>query len=374
MADDSTIQRVARLTALSAILALIEERVSAVAPCECVLSPAQDRTLAEDVVSAERPPHPIALRDGFAVEAAAFADASSYAPVPLTLVARRIDAGEPLPRGTDAVLPLDAVALRGTTAEAIAAVSPGEGVLPAGGDAAPATPLHRAGQRLRAIDIAVMAASGIAKVSIRVPRIRIAIGGVATSPPIQAAFEFLSYALVIAGADGLASIGDRKSLEDGLMETNSDAVIAVGGTGSGRRDGAVQTLARFGRVEAHGIAVAPGETAAFGFAGERPILLIPGRLDAVLAVWLLIGRRLVAKLAGGSIEEIPALIPLKRKVTSTIGMTEVIPVSCAEGMAEPLGSGYLSFTSLARSDGWIVIPAESEGFAAGTPVAVNPWP
>ncbi len=55
-------------------------------------------------------------------------------------------------------------------------------------------------------------------------------------------------------------------------------------------------------------------------------------------------------------------------------MTELIPVSCADGMAEPLGSGYLSFTALARSDGWIVVPADSEGFAAGTQVAVTPWP
>jgi hypothetical protein len=43
-------------------------------------------------------------------------------------------------------------------------------------------------------------------------------------------------------------------------------------------------------------------------------------------------------------------------------------------MAEPLASGYLSFTALAHSDGWIAVPSESEGFAAGTPVAVNPWP
>jgi molybdopterin molybdotransferase len=61
-------------------------------------------------------------------------------------------------------------------------------------------------------------------------------------------------------------------------------------------------------------------------------------------------------------------------VTSTIGMTELIPVSCSRGMADPLGSGYLSLTALARSDGFIMVPAESEGFAAGTEVAVNPSP
>jgi len=61
-------------------------------------------------------------------------------------------------------------------------------------------------------------------------------------------------------------------------------------------------------------------------------------------------------------------------VTSTIGMTEMIPVSCRDGMAEPLGSGYLSLTALTRSDGWILVPAESEGFAVGSEVAVNRWP
>ena len=88
-----------------------------------------------------------------------------------------------------------------------------------------------------------------------------------------------------------------------LTDAHSGAVIAVSGTGSGRRDAAVQTLARLGRVEAHGIAVSPGETAAFGFVGTRAVLLVPGRLDMALALWLLIGRHLIAKLAGGGITE-----------------------------------------------------------------------
>jgi molybdopterin biosynthesis enzyme len=136
----------------------------------------------------------------------------------------------------------------------------------------------------------------------------------------------------------------------------------------------VQELARRGRVEAHGIAICPGETAAVGFVGNRPVLLVPGRLDAALVVWLLIGRHLVAKLAGGVVEDTPMILPLRRKVTSTIGMTEIIPVNRSDGMAEPLGSGYLSLTALSRSDGWILVPAESEGFAAGSQVAVNQWP
>ena len=371
MTVDSSIQRISRLTPLGAILALIEARVGAVPRQQSSVAAALGAVLAADVTAAECPPRPIALRDGFAVEAAAIADAGPYAPVALSSVPPRVDTGEAMPGGTDAVLPLDAIAMRGDRAEAIASVAPGEGVLARGGDAAAPTPLRRAGERLRAIDVAVMRAAGIKAIAIRRPRVCIGSAGATNSPSIDAAMTIIDRAIVESGG---AAAGGPLMLDGALADDNSDAVIAFGGTGSGRCDDAVQTLARLGRVEAHGIAVSPGETAAFGFVGERPVLLAPGRLDAALAVWLLIGRRLIAKLAGGSVEDAPVMLPLKRKVTSTIGLTELIPVARADGLAQPLGSGYLSLSALARSDGWIVVPADSEGFAAGTQTAVNPWP
>ena len=371
MGADSSIQRIVRLTPLHAILACIESRVAAVAPRRSVLVSAQGATLAEDVVSAERPQRAIALRDGFAVEAAAIADAGPYTPVPLTLIARRIDAGDALPSGTDAVAPLDAIALRGDRAEAVAAVAPGEGVLAAGGDTAPAAVLRRAGARLRAIDVAAMAAAGITEVCIRSPGIAVVSGSAARMPVLDAARGLLVHAITRAGA----RLSDPShALEEALSDPQSDAVIVVGGTGGGRRDGAAQEVMRRGRLEAHGIAIGPGDTAAFGFVDERPVLLAPGRLDAALAVWLFIGRRLAAKLAGGGLDDTPVLVPLRHKVTSTIGITELVPVNVRGGMAEPLGAGYLSLTALAHSEGWIAVPADSEGFAAGAEVSVNPWP
>ncbi|HMG77088.1 MAG TPA: molybdopterin-binding protein [Xanthobacteraceae bacterium] len=371
MAADSSIQRITRLTPLSAILALIESRVVAVAPQKSAIAAALGRTLVEDVVAAQLPPMTIALRDGFAVEAGAIADAGPYSPVPFASKPQRVEVGEPLPSGTDAVVPFDAVSDRD---EAIAAVSPGEGVLATGGDCTPRTPLRRTGERVRAIDIAVIAAAGIAEVTVRSPRILIACDSTMKTPLIESALDGLAHAATVAGCAVLEAQREGRGLDRALADESADAVIALGGTGSGRRDAAVHALARLGQVEAHGIAVSPGETAAFGFASARPVLLVPGRLDAALAVWLLVGRHLVAKLAGGGITDLPVMLPLKRKVTSNIGLTELVPVSCAGGVAEPLASGYLSLESLARSDGWIVVPAESEGFAAGTPVAVRAWP
>jgi molybdopterin molybdotransferase len=371
MVEDSSIQRIARLTPLATVLALIESRVGAVAPQKSALAAALGCTLAEDVVAAQLPALSIAMRDGFAVDAAAVADAGPYTPMPLPLTVRRIDVGEPLPGDTNAVLPLDAVTQRGQRAEAVAAVAAGDGVLPAGGDATPQMPLRRAGECVRAIDVAVMGAAGITDVMVRVPRIHVVHGGEARSPMINVALTTL---IRIAGEAGGVVTGRSITLEPAFGDEQTGAVIAIGGTGSGRRDAAVHTLARLGRVEAHGIAVSPGETAAFGFDGPRPVLLVPGRLDAALAIWLLIGRHIAAKLAGGGIANAAAVLPLRRKVTSTIGLAELIPVSCAGGMAEPLASGYLSLSALARSDGWIVVPADSEGFSAGTMIAVQPWP
>lgn len=362
-------QRLGRLTPLGAVLSLIETRVGAVAPATRPLGDARDLTLAEDVVAAAQPPRAIALRDGFAVDSAALADAGSYTPVSLPVTTPRVDVGEPLPSGTDAVLPVDAVTRHGDRVETQAALVAGEGVLPAGGDAAAHTALRRAGERVRAVDLAVMSAAGIKAVAVRVPNIHVVCGSDARV--IAAATAAIGHA---AAAAGSVVTGRSTTLEAALGDPEADAVMALGGTGSGRRDRAVHTLSHHGCVEAHGIAVSPGESAAFGFAGAKPVLLIPGRLDAALATWLLIGRHIVASLAGCRVEDAPVMLPLTRKVSSTIGLVELVPVRRVERMAEPLGSGYLSFQSLTKSDGWIAIPADSEGHQAGAIVAVRSWP
>jgi molybdopterin biosynthesis enzyme len=371
MTPESSNPRITRLTPLAAVLALIESKVVAVTPRQCVPAAALGASLAVDVMMPALPRQPIALRDGYAVEASVTDDASAYAPILFGRVPPRVDTGEVLPPGTDAIAPPDAIVVRGDRAEAIAAVGAGEGVLPAGADAMPNAPLCRAGARLRALDIAMLAAAGVTEVTIRQPRFHIASGSISRTPLIDAALALL---VRLVASDGGAALDGSDSLDAALADEQADAVIAVGGTGSGRNDMSVRRLAERGRVAAHGIAISPGETAAFGWAGTRPVLLLPGRLDAVLTGWCLIGRHLLAKLAGGSVDDAPAVLSLKRKVASTIGMTELVPVRCSGGMAEPLASGYLSLTALTQSDGFIVVPVDSEGFAAGMQVAVIPWP
>lgn len=367
-----TIQMIARLTPLADVLAIVDSEVKPVAARSIDVVAAAGRALSADASAPARPSAAIALQDGWAVTADETLGAGGYAPALLLRVPSRIEVGQALPAGADSVAPFDAVKVSAGRAEALVTINPGDGVLPAGGDSDPAIPLRRAGERLRLTDLAAFSAAGIARVMVREPRVRVLPlrgNGIA-----NAAARLIAADAARRGAAVRLDEGGR-GLAIALGAETADAIIAIGGTGTGRTDTSVQTLAREGAVAVHGMAITPGETAALGFIGARPVLLLPGRLDAALAVWLAIGRRLLDRVAGASFKEEPAdTLPLARKVTSTVGLAEVVPVRRLEGHADPLGSRYLALSSLARSDGWILVPADSEGYSAGTSVAVRPWP
>lgn len=370
-------QRIVRLMPLADALAAVDALVHPVEPREVDIAVALGRTLATDAVApGARPSAALALRDGWAVKSGETNDAGSYAPAPLSAPPQRVDAGQPLLPGADAVTPLNMVVFRGTQAEVLAPVAPGEGVLPAGADAEAGKPLRLAGERLRAIDRAVLSAVGVSRVTIREPRIRL-VRAHAGDAVIAAGYGWLAETLA---AEGAAVILDNDKevaadhLEAAFHHEGSDAILVLGGTGSGTTDASVVALAKAGRVAFHGVGLIPGETAAFGTVGARTVLLLPGRIDAALAVWLTIGQHWLRQLAGGVEKDRPFMAELSRKVTSMVGMAEVVPVRCRERAAEPLASGYLSFSALARADGWILVPAESEGYPAGAPVAVRPLP
>lgn len=367
-------QRITRLIPLAEALSAIDALVRPVEAREIDMAAAIGRTLAADVVpSAAQPAVALVLRDGWALKSDETTDAGSYAPALLSTLPMRVEIGQPLPPGADAVAPVEAVGIRGKVAEALAPIAPGEGVLPAGADAEAGKPLRRAGERLRAIDRAVLSAAGISQATVREPRIRLVqarAGGV-----IAAGYGWLADTIATEGA---IAIVDQEGeiapnhLEAALHHEGSDAVLVLGGTGNGSSDTSVLALGKVGHVVFHGVGLTPGETAAFGFAGARPVLLLPGRLDAAIAAWLVIGRPWLAKLAARTEEASPVPAELTRKVTSTLGMAEVVLVRVNGNAAEPLAGGYLSFSALTRASGWILVPAESEGYPAGARVTVRP--
>jgi molybdopterin biosynthesis enzyme len=228
--------------------------------------------------------------------------------------------------------------------------------------------LLRAGEIVRATDVAAVAAAGIMEVAVREPRVCVA--PARHDPIIAAAVELLASAAGAAGgmvhraADGAAALAD----------TEADVIIVVGGTGAGRNDMSVRALAAAGKVEVRGVALTPGETTAFGMMEQRPVLLVPGRLDAALAVWLTLGRHLVARLTGGFGDVLGTLALLTRKHASPLGLAEVVPVHQSGDQVEPIASGYWPLQAIARANGWILVPSDSEGYPAGAEVVVRALP
>jgi len=256
------------------------------------------------------------------------------------------------------VLPPDAV----TGAEVHAPATAGDGMLAAGGDATLDRPLRRARERLRAVDVAALQAVGVARVMIRELRVRVVSVG--------------ADAAALAIARGVAAYGANvifvRDLERALRE-EADAVIAVGGTGTGHSDQSVTRLAQAGTVDIHGFGLSPGESAALGSANGQPVLLLPARLDAALAAFFVVGNALLRGLTGALISRgMP--VTLVRKVVSTVGLADVVPVRITAEGAEPLASGHWPMQAIARADGWVMVPPESEGFAAGTQLAMRPFP
>lgn len=373
-AASETIQTIARLTPLADVLAMVDLDVKPVTPRTIDLAAAAGRTLAVDALSRARPNVSIAMLDGWAIDADTTLGAGGYTPALLLQTPTRIEVGQPMPPGADSVAPFDAIKLKDGRAEALMTINPGDGVLPAGGDCDPAIPLRRAGDHLSLTDIAAFAAAGIARITVREPRIRVL--------PLRGSGIINAAARLIAGdierRGGAARLDDPgRDLGSVLGAESADAIIVIGGTGNGRNDNSVQVLAREASLVVHGMALTPGETAALGFSSGRPVLMLPGRLDAALAVWLLVGRRILDRLAAVTHHKDAdpvETLTLARKVTSTIGLAEVVPVRRNGTQAEPLAVRYLPLSSLARSDGWILVPAESEGYSEGSPVHVRPWP
>jgi molybdopterin molybdotransferase len=64
-------------------------------------------------------------------------------------------------------------------------------------------------------------------------------------------------------------------------------------------------------------------------------------------------------------------VPLARKIASAVGRVDYVRVTIANGQAEPIAtSGASILSSTTRADGFVLMPRDSEGTAAGDTVQV----
>ena len=360
----------ASLTPLETAVATLLHGLDAVAAEELALAETLGCVAAEMPALPLVPAHDLAAADGWAVNANDVVGASSYSPLALAKPPAWVDAGDAMPQHCDCVLDAGAVVTPGSLVEIIIEGAPGQGVRRAGRDIGADGPAIAAGHLIRPRDLLMARIAGWPTLNVRRPRLRIVNlpGGAATARLI--ADHARANGACVTEIEAAAR--DAASVADVLDPDGSDLLIAVGGSGVGRNDATVTALARRGEMLAHGVALQPGRTAATGRTGATPVLVMPGAPDHALAAWFALALPVLERLSGRRSRP-SRLLPLSRKIASSVGLAEIALLEERDGAWLPLTTGDLPLHVMARADAWLLIPGPSEGFAAGTPVDAYLW-
>lgn len=276
------------------------------------LAAAAGRVLAGDVVAeADLVPFARSAMDGFAVRVADLMAGSGYSDVSrfsLALAApifaergaavlvpgtaSPIATGAPLPRGADAVVPVEAVESRAGRVSGPAAIAPGDHIFPAGDDARAGDRLARRGERLAPARMALLAANGTATVVVaRRPCVAVlttgteivAVDARPAAGQIRNSNATLLVATLAAAGAAIVSVRHVPDDDEALCEAlaralrESDLVVTTGGASVGTRDAVKATLAALGVVPAFAsVALRPAKPTGFGRLGDVAVATLPG--------------------------------------------------------------------------------------------------
>ncbi|QCK84639.1 hypothetical protein E8L99_01975 [Phreatobacter aquaticus] len=357
------------LTPLDHALAHLLDGLAPVRPVRMPVRDAIGLVAAETVLAPGAvPAGAVALRDGIAVTSSDLVGASAYAPALLMTAPALVGIGDPLPAGCDAVLPADAASSQGSFVEIGQAAYPGEGAALAGSDLGAGTAIIRPGETVTATVALALAVAGVSEIAVHRPVVRLP-GG-----PLSPALDWL--------ADWLIGLGCAVE-EDRQSETSLRLPNVSGGAerkpadmlDSGappRSDISLLFHIPSGSTPlARGLALKPGDSAETGVsASNQPIITLPPRFDGIVAVAHALVLPLVARLTARRVHRVTR--PLTTKVTSTVGVTDVALLRSADRGYDPLGAGRIALSALLAADAIALIPPDSEGAAAGTPIDAIP--
>ena len=388
-----------KLTPYKEALRLMLEDLAEIGESEEVpLDGALGRVLEEDVTSPiDSPPFDRSAVDGYALRAEDTFPAREYSPVELRVVdeivageesgvtvesgtAVKLMTGAKLPEGANAVIMQEMVEREGDVIRVLRPVAPGQNVAFAGEDVRKGEVVLKKGQILRPQDLALLKSLGFKTVKVkRKPRVGIIITGdelieefdedalmsgkimesnsVMLMGLVRQYFgEPVFYGVVPDEEDAI-----RSAIEKAKKECN--LVLVTGGSAFGDKDFAH----RFVRLLFHGTTIKPGRPIGYG---ER-VFIMSGYPAAVFAQFHLYVKHALAKLVGARDYEVKVYAQLSESVSSQLGRREFVKVYYENGKARAIrkkGSGIIS--SLVESNGYIVIPEDSEGYLKGDVVIV----
>ena len=382
-------------------------------PAETVaLEDALGRVLAEDVrAEVDVPGFDRSNMDGFAVRAEDTYGATEVEPVSLRLnsetiptgvvpsqevlsgTATPIATGGMLPRGADAVLPVEFTDVQGNAIVARRERVPGAAVSFAGTDIGWGETVVFSGAQLTSRETGVLAAIGRRELSVvRRPRVAILSTGdeiVQPGETMRPGLVFDSNGRIIAdavrelgaepvflGAFRDDEAGLRKALGRALED--ADMVILSGGTSKGEGDLNARVVAELEPgISVHGVALKPGKPICLAASGRIPVVVLPGFPTSAVFTFHEFVAPVIRELAGlppGNRER--RLARLATKTSSERGRLEYLLVGLVRRpddqlAAYPMGKGSGSVTAFSRADGFVRISRNTEIVDADTDVEVT---
>lgn len=363
------------------------------------------RVLSEDVYSEENiPAFDRSTVDGFAVKASDTYGASESIPAQLTVKGEilmgqkaelslgdgeciRISTGGMLPEGADAVAMVeDTDCSFDNYCLLFKSVSPFGNVTRKGDDMKEGQLVLKKGTVLSSKHIGVLAALGISEVKAAK---KIKVGIISTGDELvrveekltlgkirdinthllaslvsEAGCESKSYGIIGDSFDEIYSAVEKASEEN-------DIVLISGGSSAGAKDMTVKVISELGKVDFHGIALKPGKPTIYGTVKGKAVFGLPGNPAAAYFVTLLTLIPLIEKLYG--IKKVKRTIrkEISRNISSNHGRTEILSVKLDGNKAHPVYAKSAFVGSLCESDGYIIIPRNSEGLRENEEVTVH---
>ncbi len=305
--------------------ARITSAFTPVEPETVSIAQAHARVLASDIIAKfDQPPHPVSAMDGYALRAADI----DKVPAKLRVIgsapaghpftgklgqgeAVRIFTGAVVPEGADAIVIQEDTEASGDTVTIKETPKAGKHIRAAGLDFHKADLLAKAGKRLTARDLALIAAGDVAQVSVRrKPVIAFAATGDELSRPgsprkpggiVASSVYGLSALIETWGAAprDLGIVPDSAEAIAALAQTKADLLVTLGGASVGEHDLVQRALGPKGfTLDFWKIAMRPGKPLIFGRIDALPLLGLPGNPVSTLICAMLFLKPAIAAMLG----------------------------------------------------------------------------